>query len=336
MMKENFNNLTRGLLVLCGLTLIVVLFVPLWSIDLVAPQYPEGLILLIYPHKLGGNVEIINGLNHYIGMKTLHTDDFFEFKILPYIIALFSLLFLLTALLRKRKWLNVLFVLFVCFGIIAMYDFWRWEYNYGHNLDPKAAIIVPGMAYQPPLIGFKQLLNFGAYSMPDIGGWIFIGTGVIILFCVIMEWKRVKKQQAPIIVTSIFLISILSSCTVKSDPIKLGVDHCHYCKMTISNARFGAEILTKKGKVFKFDDTRCVIDFIKNKEIESSKINNIYLIDYSNNHSLINTNTAYLFKSIELRSPMGGNVAACTNMDSLIFYKNKFNGENASWEELFK
>jgi len=53
-----------------------------------------------------------------------------------------------------------LFTLFVLFGIIAMVDFWRWEYDYGHDLDPNAAIIVPGMAYQPPLIGFKQLLNF--------------------------------------------------------------------------------------------------------------------------------------------------------------------------------
>jgi copper chaperone NosL len=76
-----------------------------------------------------------------------------------------------------------------------MYDFWRWEYNYGHNLNPDAAIIVPGMAYQPPLIGYKQLLNFGAYSMPDIGGWIFIGVGVLLFLCVIAAWKNSKKIQ---------------------------------------------------------------------------------------------------------------------------------------------
>ena len=61
-----------------------------------------------------------------------------------------------------------------------MVDFWLWEYDYGHDLDPAAAIKVPGMAYQPPLIGFKQLLNFGAYSIPASGGWIFIGVGVIV------------------------------------------------------------------------------------------------------------------------------------------------------------
>ncbi len=183
----------RFLLIFCGLALIAVLFVPMWRIDLVAPQYPEGLMLLIYPDKLAGNVDIINGLNHYIGMKTLHTDDFVEFTVLPYIIGFFALFFILAGLLARRKFLYLLSVLFVSFGILAMYDFWRWEYNYGHNLDPNAAIIVPGMAYQPPLIGFKQLLNFGAYSMPDIGGWIFVGVGALLVFCTFMVWRSSRK-----------------------------------------------------------------------------------------------------------------------------------------------
>src|SRR6187455_3477400 len=84
--------LARIITILCGLALIVVLFVPLWQIQLAAPQYPEGLVLKMYPHKLGGNVEIINGLNHYIGMKTLHTEDFVEFTILPFIIGFFAVL----------------------------------------------------------------------------------------------------------------------------------------------------------------------------------------------------------------------------------------------------
>ena len=195
MKKAQLQQWIRALLILCGLALIVVLFVPMWRIDLVAPQYPEGLMLLIYPNNLGGNVDIINGLNHYIGMKTLHTEDFMEFKVLPYLIGFFAAAFIVTGIIGKRKILNILFVLFVCFGVLAMYDFWRWEYNYGHNLNPDAAIIVPGMAYQPPLIGFKQLLNFGAYSMPDIGGWIFVGAGAILLLCVIAAWRFAKKSK---------------------------------------------------------------------------------------------------------------------------------------------
>ena len=66
--------------------------------------------------------------------------------------------------------------------------------NYGHNLDPNAAIIVPGMAYQPPLIGFKQLLNFGAYSIPDIGGWLFVASGILMIFASLKERKIFFKS----------------------------------------------------------------------------------------------------------------------------------------------
>lgn len=195
MKSSPIKNWVRIALIICGVSLIAVQYFPMWFISLDAPQYPEGLILYIYANKIGGNVDIINGLNHYIGMKTLHTEDFFEFTVLPYIIWFFSAAFILTGILKSRKILYTLFFLFVSFGIIAMYDFWRWEYNYGHNLDPSAAIIVPGMAYQPPLIGFKQLLNFGAYSFPDIGGWIFIGVGAVILFCAVYEFRLVKTSK---------------------------------------------------------------------------------------------------------------------------------------------
>ena len=188
--------MTRILAALAGILLVISIFVPLWQIDLDAPQYPEGLKLLIYPDKLAGNVDIINGLNHYIGMKTLHTDDFVEFKVLPYIIGFFALLFVAVAIVGRKKFLYIAFGLFVVFGIIAMYDFWRWEYDYGHNLDPNAAIIVPGMAYQPPLIGFKQLLNFGAYSMPALGGWLFISSGLLMLTSIILELRKKKHVTA--------------------------------------------------------------------------------------------------------------------------------------------
>ncbi len=182
---------SQYLLIVASVFLAISIFVPIWKIDLDAPQYPEGLGLLIYSNKLAGDVEIINGLNHYIGMKTLHADDFIEFTVLPYIIGFFAIFSLVVALLKSKKLLTVLFSMFAIFGIVAMVDFWRWEYDYGHNLDPNAAIIVPGMAYQPPLIGFKQLLNFGAYSIPDIGGILFILAGLLMLASI--WFNRTKK-----------------------------------------------------------------------------------------------------------------------------------------------
>lgn len=336
---ERLKLWIRVLLICCGLALVAVLFVPLWYIDLDAPQYPEGLRLLIYPDELAGNVDIINGLNHYIGMKTLHTDDFLEFTVLPYIIGFFALFFVAAGVIARRKLLYVLFVLFVSFGVLAMYDFWRWEYDYGHNLNPDAAIIVPGMAYQPPLIGFKQLLNFGAYSMPDIGGWIFIAVGALVLFMVVVVWRSVKKTKrklaVPAAMVLIFSVTMVS-CNTGPEPLKTGVDNCHFCKMTISDVRFGAEIVTKKGKVYKFDDTRCLINFMKKGDVQSGEIKNTYLTNYAGIHQLIEVNNALLLQASELRSPMGGNVAAFDNTDSLQVIQKRFAGNTVTWNELIK
>ncbi|SEL60054.1 hypothetical protein [Parapedobacter koreensis] len=195
-MKRNdvIIKLHRALLIVCGLALFAVIALPIWRIELDAAQYPEGLELLIYSYKLDGQVDIINGLNHYIGMRTLHADDFIEFTVLPYIIGAYGLAFIAVGAVGRRKLVNMLFVAFLLFGIVAMVDFWMWEYDYGHHLDPNAPIKVPGMAYQPPLIGFKQLLNFGAFSIPAVGGWIFVVCGVLLAYCVFAEWRLAKNS----------------------------------------------------------------------------------------------------------------------------------------------
>jgi len=193
-MKNNsLSKLSKILLITSGIGLIISIFVPLWAIYLEAPQYPEGLGMFLHANKITGDYEIINGLNHYIGMKEIHQEDFWEFKILPYALGFFAALAFLTVFLNNKKWLYFFAVLFLIFGVAFMVDFYLWEYDYGHNLNPNAAIVVPGMSYQPPLLGFKQLLNFGAYSYPDIGGWIMFGVGIILVVLSYLEIKSSNK-----------------------------------------------------------------------------------------------------------------------------------------------
>lgn len=193
-MKTNsLSKLSIILLSISGIGLVISIFVPIWAIYLEAPQYPEGLGMFLHANKITGDYEIINGLNHYIGMKTIHQEDFWEFKVLPYALGFFAVLAFLFAFLKKKWGLYFFTALFLLFGIAFMVDFWLWEYDYGHNLNPNAPIIVPGMSYQPPLLGFKQLLNFGAYSYPDIGGWIMFGVGIISLVLSVLEFKSSKK-----------------------------------------------------------------------------------------------------------------------------------------------
>jgi copper chaperone NosL len=193
--KIKMTTLMKVVTILCSLGMIAVLFFPMWKIELAAPQYPEGLVLKIWPSKLAGDVEIINGLNHYIGMRKLHAEDFIEFTVLPYILIGFSVIGIITLLINRKKMFNAWFLLFLVISVVSMIDFYRWEYDYGHELNPDAPIKVPGMAYQPPLIGYKKLLNFGAYSIPDIGGWIFVSIGVILLATWYISWRADKKLK---------------------------------------------------------------------------------------------------------------------------------------------
>jgi copper chaperone NosL len=193
-----------------------------------------------------------------------------------------------------------------------MIDFWRWEYNYGHNLDPSAAIIVPGMAYQPPLIGFKQLLNFGAYSIPDIGGWLFIVSGLLMAAAVFLEFRKNKKsknQYIAIMALPIMLFSLFSCEPTKPDAIKLNSDNCDNCGMTISNPKFAAVLFTTKGRTYKFDDISCLLDY-KNDNKEKALNAGLYVANFLSDNKLLPVEIAVYIKGENVKSPMGGNIAA--------------------------
>ncbi|MBX9783597.1 MAG: nitrous oxide reductase accessory protein NosL [Chitinophagaceae bacterium] len=334
-MNNYISPLARIVSVICAVALGASLLFPLWRIDLTAPQYPEGLVIKIYPHKIGGNVDVVNGLNHYIGMKTLHTKDFIEFVLLPYLIGAFALFGFITALVKRRWFFYTWVGLFVSFGIIAMIDFYKWEYNYGHNLDPNAAIIVPGMAYQPPLIGFKQLLNFGAYSFPDAGGYIFVIAGLLLVVTAFLEWKKSKVKSKNISVAMIFpLMMLLQGCNTGPEPIAFGKDQCHFCKMLISDKSFGAELVTVKGKVYKFDDSHCMASFLKSNDLEKSEIANVYLVDYAQKEKLIAAESAFLLKSDRIRGPMGGNAAAFETEALMKPFQKQWNAVVIQWKDV--
>lgn len=188
---------SRWIIAVSALLLLSAYFVPLWQILMWAPQYPEGLEMKIWINTLTGDVKIISALNHYIGMKHIEVSMFPEFKYMIYIVAVVIGIGLLTALLNRRLMLWGYSILMVGAGIAALVDFYLWGYDYGHNLDPTAPIVVPGMSYQPPLIGTKQLLNFTAFSGPDIGGWIFLASGILTIGALILELYVTKNKVVP-------------------------------------------------------------------------------------------------------------------------------------------
>jgi hypothetical protein len=183
-----------------SLALILTFLLPLWRITLEAPQYPEGLGLQIRVNTIIGekpnDLKNINGLNHYIGMAKIEPQSIPELRYMPWILGGLIALGLLTAGTGRRAMLVTWAGLFAVCAVAGLVDFYRWEYDYGHNLDPTAAIRVPGLSYQPPLIGSTKLLNFTAHSWPGAGGWIAIGAFVTALVLVFQSYRQRATSPA--------------------------------------------------------------------------------------------------------------------------------------------
>ncbi len=311
---------SRIIIVIGSLAMIIMFFVPAWSIYLIAPQYPEGLSMQIWLYKITGQVEIINGLNHYIGMKHIKEEMFPEFTFLVYILGFFVLFGLTAAITGSRKLLLFYLVLSVIGGIAALVDFYMWGYDYGHDLDPTAAIQVAGLSYQPPLIGHKQLLNFDAYSYPDTGGWVIVAVTGLFIIVWFLEWRKHKKQKtmaqykskASVAIASVAAL-LIAGCNPKAEKIMAGKDNCAECKMTIMDPKFGAEIVTKKGKVYKFDDAHCVATFLERRAVELNDIHQTLFVDYNDNNQFVKVKSVEFVVSSQLKSPMSGNAAAFKN-----------------------
>ncbi len=189
----------RWFIVVAAVLMATVYVLPLWRVDLIAPQYPEGLGMLIRVNGVDGlkpnDLNSINNLNHYIGMKEIVPEAIPELKYMPWILGALIVSGLGVAALGKRL---PLFVFGGALGLLlvaGLYDYWRWGYDYGHNLDMTVAIIkIPGMTYQPPLIGSKKLLNFYATSWPASGG-IALTLAAGLVTAAIFDSRRRKGRK---------------------------------------------------------------------------------------------------------------------------------------------
>ncbi len=199
--RTRMSKTPRILVLLASVLMLGVFAFPLWNVRLTAPQYPEGLGMYIRINTVEGATENdlnnINNLNHYIGMKRIEPDAIPELRIMPWIVVGIVLTGLATAALARRPLLYVWTTGFLTLALVGLIDFWKWEYDYGHNLDNEHAILkIPGMTYQPPLIGAKQLLNFRATSWPSLGG-ILAGVAIALaVTAVVLAWRERRLSLA--------------------------------------------------------------------------------------------------------------------------------------------
>ncbi|MFT6970328.1 MAG: copper chaperone NosL [Roseivirga sp.] len=188
------------IIMIIGALLLLPLFVlPLWNITLEAPQYPDSIGMDIYITRFKdaapNDIKNINIMNHYVGMENI-PDTIPEFNIFYKVVIAMVVLGLIAGLIGKRRLYMAWFIIMIVLGSVGMYDFYSWEYDYGHNLKENAPIKFKKkngepMAYQPPLIGSKMILNFKAISMPRSGAYLmFVGMGLAVV-----AFVMAKKEE---------------------------------------------------------------------------------------------------------------------------------------------
>ncbi len=183
---------------------------PLWTIMLGAPQYPDPLGIHIHIDGIRDvnefDIQNIDGLNHYIGMKTLpKPQEMWEFSTFPIIIGVMVFLGSLIGVLAlvgklNYKWFLGWFLLMSVLGILGMYDFNEWMVDYGTNLDPNAIMKLANpdgtpMTYKPPLFGHTKMLNFDVTSLPSTGAWFMFTGMVLTLLAFFMGYKNQKATN---------------------------------------------------------------------------------------------------------------------------------------------
>lgn len=196
-----------------GPLLLLGLFVfPLWNIMLGAPQYPDPLGIYIHIDGIRDvnefDIQNIDGLNHYIGMKTLpKPEEMWEFSTFPIVIGIMIFLGTLIGLLGffgklSYKWFLGWFILMSVLGVMGMYDFNEWMVDYGTNLDPHAIMKLANpdgtpMTYKPPLFGHTKMLNFDVTSLPSTGAW-FMFTGMMLTVVAFFIGRKERASRVEI------------------------------------------------------------------------------------------------------------------------------------------
>ncbi|MDO5655614.1 MAG: hypothetical protein Q4G27_05690 [Flavobacteriaceae bacterium] len=193
-------KLSKIIMFVAAVAILGLFLFPLWGITLEAPQYPTPLSMDIYINKFEDyrphDIKNINLMNHYVGMEYI-PETIPEFTIFPIVIIAMSVLGIIIAFTGKYKWFLGWFILMTLLSIAGMIDFYIWEYNYGHNLDPNAIMKFTDkdgnpMGFQPPFFGSKQILNFVAHSYPGIGS-IFLGAGIGLSLLAFFIGKKESK-----------------------------------------------------------------------------------------------------------------------------------------------
>jgi hypothetical protein len=186
---------------IASVLLLATLFVPLWKMELVAPQYPEGLVMRAYGYKFAedpgtyyDDLREINGLNHYIGMAPI--EEVTEMSLfIPGIIGLVVAAIATSFVTWKRKWLKALIILgFWTMPLFFVVDLQFWLYRFGHTMEEDAPLN-PG-AFTPKVFGSTKVWNFHTENSFEIGFYLMVLAALTVSLPQVFGWLRKRRERA--------------------------------------------------------------------------------------------------------------------------------------------
>jgi copper chaperone NosL len=190
--RDRFRFLLPTLLMLiAAIVLFVSTFFPYWHMDMEAPQYPRGLEMTVFVNHVEGDVQEVDTLNHYIGMRPLSEAGELERSLA--VIAIGALVLLVVAAIFIHNPCALLLTWPVMlYPAIFLFDLWYWMQNFGMNLDesaPLSNIIEP---FVPPLIGEGKIAQFTTYASWESGLWMSMAASVLIALGIFFHRKAYK------------------------------------------------------------------------------------------------------------------------------------------------
>lgn len=130
------------------------------------------------------------------------------------------------------------------------------------------------------------------------------------------------------------LLMLVAGCDPEPRPLEYGTDSCHTCKMTLADNRFGAELVTNKGKVYTFDDINCMLSFYNSAEFDPSTLAYSLVVDYENPGRFLEAGHTFFLKSEAIKSPMASKVAAFETYERALQFKREKGGILLGWAEV--
>jgi copper chaperone NosL len=372
-MRADLRN--RLLMTLAALLLIPAFYTPLWRIGLVAPQYPDGLGMDIYVHDVRGrdrhDIQNINILNHYIGMKEIDPATIPELEIMPKVLGALVVSGVVVGVVGSPVLMGVWLVVFLGAGTAGMVDFYLWNIDYGHNLSPDAPIRIPGMTYSPPILGTAQLLNIRASSWPGLGtGFLTLSALLAGLATVGAFRERRHRRGAPRAAMTLLPLLLPLAALAGCDPnVDAGDVSTHregvrggqarpvvtpplapqdsmdfdrraidpYCLVEVETIRWGGTLELKNGERLPFASASCLAAFVAGGFVAPEQIERIRVVDFSQGWKLVDAPSARFLLTPNLKTPAGTlNVLAVETDRLATSLQEAYSGRLISWEELLR